>query len=193
MGPQGTFLIGSTLCRFFAPPAYHDLKSKLAQTLEDLVLARPQDFDSDCRPDSRQSILPVDLFIEYLLVPYVATRLIAEDMDVTFAAAIDIKNASHEFGDMFHWNIKNAEIVALDEWNTEQAEIQQQSAPPTPNTSNPIPDIRSLSPEALLSDDLPTVSTCTVATVTVTMGCVAQISPGHGHDEVGCPTSNRDR
>ncbi|KAJ7068873.1 hypothetical protein B0H15DRAFT_807387 [Mycena belliarum] len=127
LGPQGTRLLGSTLCRIIAHN-YSELKAKLRQSLAQITIKNYRKFDQDTRTDTSEPILSMDLFIEYILVPAVAIWLIAEDMDTSFADAREIKDASHDFGDMFHWDLEDDAIVALDAANDAASE----TAPPTP-------------------------------------------------------------
>jgi hypothetical protein len=52
------------------------------------------------------------------LISNVAVCLIAEDMEVSYEDALDIKDASADLGDMFHWNLINtAQVQDLDQTN----------------------------------------------------------------------------
>ncbi|KAF7372605.1 hypothetical protein MVEN_00123400 [Mycena venus] len=153
LGPEGAFLIHSTILRIF----HHTLLSLpkfLTNTIQLLIDERPQDFDSP-HPDSTRRpwyILPIDTFIRFVLVPHVAVYLISQDMGVSYTEAIDIKDDSAEYGEMFHWNDKSPRITSIDKANFVAAQddfpfpdlssLRNKVASPT----NPLP-AKTLSPK----------------------------------------------
>ncbi|KAF7328584.1 hypothetical protein MVEN_02546500 [Mycena venus] len=84
LGPQGVFLIHSTIRRIFRHTLL-SLRRVLTKTIQHLIDQRPRDFDSpNPDPDVRPwHILPIESFIEIVLVPHVATCLISQDMGVS--------------------------------------------------------------------------------------------------------------
>ncbi|KAJ6545559.1 hypothetical protein B0H19DRAFT_1167975 [Mycena capillaripes] len=134
LGPQGAHLILSTICRIFAH-SFADLRTKLSITVDRLIARQPKDFDhprSGLRP---ALVLPIEHFIEFVLIPHVAVCLIAEDMEVSYENALDIKDASADFGDMFHWDINTAQVQDLDQANIDA--VGDRSLPTTPERASP--------------------------------------------------------
>ncbi|KAJ7508159.1 hypothetical protein B0H11DRAFT_2185163 [Mycena galericulata] len=105
----------------------------LSKTIERLVPDRPQDFDKPnpkIRPDV---ILPLESFIECVLMPHVAACLISQDMEVPYLDAVDIQDASADFGEMFQWDTKDPELVNLERLNYLAARDER----PTPERESP--------------------------------------------------------
>ncbi|KAJ7929876.1 hypothetical protein B0H13DRAFT_1859362 [Mycena leptocephala] len=86
-----------------------ELESSLSDTVQRLVDDRPQDFDSPDPFNHPLYLLSLDSFIQFVLVPHVAARIIEQDMDVPYMDAVDIKDESAEYGEMFQ---ENEEIEA---------------------------------------------------------------------------------
>ncbi|KAJ7463066.1 hypothetical protein B0H11DRAFT_2285368 [Mycena galericulata] len=120
LGPQGAFLIMSTIGRIFAH-SFPDLRRRLSRTIDRLIKDRPQDFDSPKPTLLPVMVLPIHHFMEFVLMPHIAARLIAEDMEVSYQQAVDIKDASGDFGEMFHWDLKNTHVQSLDQNNMQAA------------------------------------------------------------------------
>ncbi|KAJ7478822.1 hypothetical protein B0H11DRAFT_1916509 [Mycena galericulata] len=134
LGPQGAFLIMSTIGRIFAH-SFPDLRRRLSRTIDRLIKDRPQDFDSPKPTLLPVIVLPIHHFMEFVLMPHIAARLIAEDMEVSYQQAVDIKNASGDFGEMFHWDLKNTHVQSLDQNNMQAA--ADECPPPSPERESP--------------------------------------------------------
>lgn len=130
LGPQGHRMISGTICRILNR-CREQAESCLAQSIHDLVNAHPQHFDSAVGKNPPKEILPLSRFIHFILSPHVATLLIAEDMKVKFDKALDIKDQSNDFGDMFNWNVDDPELAP---WN--DYFISSPSPRSTPNRSH---------------------------------------------------------
>jgi hypothetical protein len=112
--PQGAELIGTTIIsRIFAPSYQKKTKQKMEGTLNTLALISPHNFGEDTHLDRSEPIMFVDTFIEFLLVPYVSIWLIGHEKDVRFSEAMDIKDASADFGDI-HWNQTNPTLLVIE-------------------------------------------------------------------------------
>lgn len=118
LGPIASDLIGSTICRFISK-FYGDVKRQLRQTIKLALLAESARIDLNSEDSSPMDILSISDFINFVLVPEVATYLIAQDMEISYLEAIDIKNDSNEFGDIFQGNTKLPELLSLLQSNIE--------------------------------------------------------------------------
>ncbi|KAJ6486025.1 hypothetical protein DFH09DRAFT_1339735 [Mycena vulgaris] len=116
LGPQGAQLILSSIWNIFSRSS-DVLTTSLTKTICSLVSDYPKHFDDDSRIDKSVPIVPLDAVIQYVLVPYAVTWVIAADLDVSFMEALDVKNASCDFGDMFNWDVKHPKLIALEEMN----------------------------------------------------------------------------
>jgi RTC4-like domain len=94
-------------------------------------------------------ILPLEDFIEFVLLPHIATHLIALDMCISFPEADDARTASNEFGDMFHWNMENGAIISITDLNHAEAQdavdryLAERSPTPPPRKKRKAPVIAS--------------------------------------------------
>ncbi|KAJ7877805.1 hypothetical protein B0H13DRAFT_2346966 [Mycena leptocephala] len=79
-----------------------DLESALPDTVPRLVTDQPQDFDSPDPFNHPLYILSMKSLIQFVLVPHVTARIIEQDMNVQYMDAVDIKDDSAEYGDMFY-------------------------------------------------------------------------------------------
>ncbi|KAJ6455622.1 hypothetical protein C8R47DRAFT_1328869 [Mycena vitilis] len=120
LGPKGKLLIISTLGRMLAH-RISDLRIRLSKTIDYLIRALPKDFDSPRAGPRPLDVISFEQFFEFVLIPHVVTRLIALDMEVEYEEAVDIKDASCDFGAMFHWNPKDPHLLELDELNHQAA------------------------------------------------------------------------
>ncbi|KAJ7679564.1 hypothetical protein DFH06DRAFT_1121247 [Mycena polygramma] len=120
LGPKGKFLIASTVGHM---PAHRisDLRIRLSKTIDLLIRTLPEDFDSPKTGLRPVDVLSLEQFFEFVLIPHVVTCLIALDMEVEYDEAVDIKDASCDFGAMFHWNQKDPHLLELDELNKQVA------------------------------------------------------------------------
>ncbi|KAJ7770159.1 hypothetical protein DFH07DRAFT_1004220 [Mycena maculata] len=105
-------LISSTITRMFSS-SWSELKERLQTTLQSIITAKLNtQFDNEYRKQL-PAVLQLRNFIPYVLTPHVVNCLISQDIFVSVSDAIDIKNASHDFGDMFQWNLKDPHLISL--------------------------------------------------------------------------------
>lgn len=103
-GPQGEFIIFSSLMRVFAEnDEEHKLEDMLFSTLHTVITTDDEHF-RDYDENAASSYLTVKDFTRFVLVPFVAASLILEDLpgleniqDATFE-----RDNSNEFGEFFH-------------------------------------------------------------------------------------------
>ncbi|KAJ7938674.1 hypothetical protein B0H13DRAFT_2301302 [Mycena leptocephala] len=122
-GPQGKQVIVDTICRIFTP-YFAETRRRLSNTISAIISADPHAFESETRTVRPAEVLPLELFIEFVLVPHVATRLIATDMCVSLSDAGNIRADSADFGDMFHWNIQHVAVTSIEDHNKAEALYQ---------------------------------------------------------------------
>jgi hypothetical protein len=101
-------------------------------------------------------IFPLDMFFEFVLVPHIATQLIADHTNDTFLHADDIRTASSEFGDMFNWDLEDEDFKLIEQTNLDAAadrtdnhfanydfspspSVTSPSPPPPPNKKSDVP------------------------------------------------------
>ncbi|KAJ7105632.1 hypothetical protein C8R44DRAFT_987609 [Mycena epipterygia] len=99
LGSIGSELIGSTICRILSK-SFADVKRQLRLTIKLALLAESDRIDSETENSSSKDVLRISDFIEYVLVPEIATYLISQDMEVSYLDAIDIRNLSNEHGEL---------------------------------------------------------------------------------------------
>ncbi|KAJ7430465.1 hypothetical protein B0H11DRAFT_2211066 [Mycena galericulata] len=101
-GPAGEMVIYSTLMRVIREnEEEYDLENSLCSTIHDIVTADDEHFQ-DYDPTS--NYLTVTDFTSFILIPFAAISLIADDLPslVDFHDALFERNNSHEFGELFH-------------------------------------------------------------------------------------------
>ncbi|KAJ7436973.1 hypothetical protein B0H11DRAFT_635223 [Mycena galericulata] len=101
-GPAGEMVIYSTLMRVICEnEEEYDLENSLCSTIHDIVTADDEHFQ-DYDPTS--NYLTVKDFTSFILIPFAAISLIADDLPtlVDFHDALFERNNSHEFGELFH-------------------------------------------------------------------------------------------
>ncbi|KAJ7448812.1 hypothetical protein B0H11DRAFT_2289652 [Mycena galericulata] len=101
-GPAGEMVIYSTLMRVIREnEEEYDLENSLCSTIHDIVTADDEHFQ-DYDPTS--NYLTVKDFTSFILMPFAAISLIADDLPslVDFHDALFERNNSHEFGQLFH-------------------------------------------------------------------------------------------
>ncbi|KAJ7491601.1 hypothetical protein B0H11DRAFT_2191307 [Mycena galericulata] len=101
-GPAGEMVIYSTLMRVIREnEEEYDLENSLCSTIHDIVTADDEHFQ-DYDPTS--NYLTVKDFTSFILMPFAAISLIADDLPslVDFHDALFERNNSHEFGQSFH-------------------------------------------------------------------------------------------
>ncbi|KAJ7891734.1 hypothetical protein B0H13DRAFT_1887051 [Mycena leptocephala] len=101
-GPQGSWVMYSSLLRLIAENEDdYDLEQSLFNTIGSIIADDKEHFpdfiyDDDC-------CLSLKDFIDFVLVPFVAVSLIADDVPgFDLQDAIFERNNSHEFGEIFH-------------------------------------------------------------------------------------------
>jgi hypothetical protein len=144
LGPQGKDVIVSTLCRLFTP-CFPETRSRLADNIAEIIAENPNAFDSasDTAPPE---ILSLELFVEFVLVPHIATRLIAEDMCGSLVDANDIRADRNDFGEIFHWNLEDSVVLSVGEFNKSAAQeelahlhaAERSLLPPAPKKRNTV-------------------------------------------------------
>jgi RTC4-like domain len=95
-GPKGEFLINSTIVRVLSTEE-EALGFDLCSTLVEIVTSKPKKFDSY---DPSCDLIELKDFISFILTPFVAALLIAEDRDLDLTEADDVRDASNDFGDL---------------------------------------------------------------------------------------------
>ncbi|KAJ7237963.1 hypothetical protein C8J57DRAFT_1727728 [Mycena rebaudengoi] len=109
-GPQGEFVIYSCLMKLLAEAELghdEDLDNLLCSTIQSVVSE-----DARYKYDVTSNFLTVDDFTRFILVPLTAILLITHDLSFDdFQSALFERNASNEFGDLFHPEDDNDEIV----------------------------------------------------------------------------------
>ncbi|KAJ7939647.1 hypothetical protein B0H13DRAFT_2300339 [Mycena leptocephala] len=100
---DSALMVNSIISEMFSN-SMADLESALPDTVQRLVTDLPQDFDSPDPFNRPLYIISMESFIQFVLVPHGATRIIGQDMDVQYMDAVDIKDDSAEYSDMFYWD-----------------------------------------------------------------------------------------
>ncbi|KAJ7444739.1 hypothetical protein B0H11DRAFT_2203532 [Mycena galericulata] len=95
-GPKGEFLINSTLLRILSNEE-EALSYKLYDTLSSIIDEAPNSFDEY---DDTSNLIPLKDFVAFILTPFTAAILIAEDRNISLEDATDVQDASNNFGDM---------------------------------------------------------------------------------------------
>ncbi|KAJ7504108.1 hypothetical protein B0H11DRAFT_1905406 [Mycena galericulata] len=100
-GPAGQMVIYSTLMRVIRENEEYDLENNLCSTIHDIVTADDEYFE-DYDPTS--NYLTVKDFTSFILIPFAAIYLIADDLlSLTdYQDALFEWNSSHKFGQLFH-------------------------------------------------------------------------------------------
>ncbi|KAF8185865.1 hypothetical protein K438DRAFT_1765643 [Mycena galopus ATCC 62051] len=119
-GPQGSAVIVSTICGIFTGVFSH-IRRHLSEVIRDQIIASPNSFDSETRKSPPAEILPFNMFLEFVLVPHIATQLIADHTNGTFLHADNIQTASSEFGDMFNWDLDDEDFQLIEQTNLDAA------------------------------------------------------------------------
>ncbi|KAJ7511064.1 hypothetical protein B0H11DRAFT_2183176 [Mycena galericulata] len=95
-GPKGEFLINSTLLRILSTDE-DALSYKLYDTLSSIIDEAPDSFDEY---DDTSNLIALKDFVAFILTPFTAALLIAEDRNISLEEATDVQDASNNFGDM---------------------------------------------------------------------------------------------
>ncbi|KAJ6521517.1 hypothetical protein B0H19DRAFT_1244590 [Mycena capillaripes] len=95
-GSKGEFLINSTIIRLLSSNT-ESLANKLSETVHALVADEPEDFDDY---DETSNLIELKDFISFVLTPFVAALLIADDRGITLEEARDVRDNSNAFGDL---------------------------------------------------------------------------------------------
>lgn len=98
-GPKGEFLINSTILRMLARDDDNEdeLSFTLYTTLATIIDDNRDSFD---KYDETSNLITLKDFISFILTPFTASLLIAEDRDIDLSDATDVQDASNKFGDM---------------------------------------------------------------------------------------------
>ncbi|KAJ7911781.1 hypothetical protein B0H13DRAFT_1875513 [Mycena leptocephala] len=96
-GPKGEFLINSTLIRLLSADDGDALGNSLFDNIHATILADENLFDPY---NETSNLIELKDFIAFILTPFVAALLIAQDMDIPVDQAHDIRDNSNEFGDV---------------------------------------------------------------------------------------------
>ncbi|KAF8214661.1 hypothetical protein K438DRAFT_1955713 [Mycena galopus ATCC 62051] len=94
-GPKGEFILNSTIIRMLADEQ-DSLAGSLHRTVHDIIMA---DVDSFDEYDGDSELISLQDFISFILVPFAAALLIAEDFDIDLEDADNIRDASNEYVD----------------------------------------------------------------------------------------------
>ncbi|KAJ7497796.1 hypothetical protein B0H11DRAFT_2384520 [Mycena galericulata] len=94
-GPKGEFLINSTLLRILSKEE-EALSYKLYDTLSSIIDEAPDSFDEY---DDTSNLIALKDFAAFILTPFTAALLIAEDRNISLEDATDVQDASNNFGD----------------------------------------------------------------------------------------------
>ncbi|KAJ6564124.1 hypothetical protein B0H19DRAFT_1067715 [Mycena capillaripes] len=73
------------------------LANKLSETVHALIADEPEDFDDY---DETSNLIELKDFISFVLMPFVAALLIADDRGITLEEARDVRDNSNAFGDV---------------------------------------------------------------------------------------------
>ncbi|KAJ7674274.1 hypothetical protein B0H14DRAFT_3178191 [Mycena olivaceomarginata] len=61
-------------------------------------------------------ILSIYDFMEFVLLPHVTARIIADDMQILLEDTEEIRNQSIKFGQLVHWNLQDPAVLAVQDW-----------------------------------------------------------------------------
>ncbi|KAJ7152445.1 hypothetical protein C8R46DRAFT_1357483 [Mycena filopes] len=102
-GPKGAIIIESALTLMF--DRTFDLTSQsLYNTLNQLILQNEKAFD---KYDDTSNLIELPDFISFILVPFTASLLIAEDLDLDLLDATDACDNSCDFGELMHPEVES--------------------------------------------------------------------------------------
>ncbi|KAJ7688113.1 hypothetical protein B0H17DRAFT_1135768 [Mycena rosella] len=90
-GPEGQGLIASVVDNITGESLHRD---QIFQTVASLI-DTPDHWD---KPGKHAELISASSFIDHILVPYVATCLIADDLEISFEMALVVKSESSDFG-----------------------------------------------------------------------------------------------
>ncbi|KAJ7154490.1 hypothetical protein C8R46DRAFT_1196825 [Mycena filopes] len=97
-GPKGAIIIESTLTLMF-DCIFDTTCQSLYNTLNHIITQDDKAFD---KYDVTSNLIELPDFISFILVPFTATLLIAEDRSVDILDATDLCNNSCDFGELMH-------------------------------------------------------------------------------------------
>ncbi|KAJ7506359.1 hypothetical protein B0H11DRAFT_2327427 [Mycena galericulata] len=131
-GPKGEFLINSTLLRILSNEE-EALSYKLYDTLSTIIDEAPDSFDEY---DDTSNLIPLKDFVAFILTPFTAALLIAEDRNISLEDATDVQDASNNFGDMMQPDDDDLTIEDLHRKNI-RAKLTIPFSPNHPATASP--------------------------------------------------------
>ncbi|KAJ7148586.1 hypothetical protein C8R46DRAFT_1127649 [Mycena filopes] len=110
-GPKGAIIIESALTLMF--DRIFDLTSQsLYNTLNQLILQNEKAFD---KYDDTSNLIELPNFISFILVPFTASLLIAEDLDLDLLDATDACDNSCDFGELMHPEVESGRARGMQE------------------------------------------------------------------------------
>ncbi|KAF8183455.1 hypothetical protein K438DRAFT_1766746 [Mycena galopus ATCC 62051] len=106
-GPKGQFVLNSTIVSILADEQ-DSLAGSLHRTIHDIISANPESFDEY---DAESDLIHLQDFVSFILVPFTAALLIAEDLDLDLEDAAKIRDASNEYGDVLQPDNGDDDII----------------------------------------------------------------------------------
>ncbi|KAF8190909.1 hypothetical protein K438DRAFT_2139758 [Mycena galopus ATCC 62051] len=106
-GPKGQFVLNSTIVSILADEQ-NSLAGSLHRTIHDIISANPESFDEY---DAESDLIHLQDFVSFILVPFTAALLIAEDLDLDLEDAAKIRDASNEYGDVLQPDNGDDDII----------------------------------------------------------------------------------
>ncbi|KAJ7017218.1 hypothetical protein C8F04DRAFT_1279792 [Mycena alexandri] len=142
-GPKGAEIIKSMLMEMFMNNI-DNVENTLFATLNELVILNEDSFD---RYDETSNLLDIEDFTSFVLLPFMASHLIAQDKSVKFEDAVDICDESSTFGEIFHALTSNGKDIPVGEEEPQKLKAEKKS------------QVTLLSFEAVAHDKLPSPKT----------------------------------
>ncbi|KAJ6475383.1 hypothetical protein C8R45DRAFT_935011 [Mycena sanguinolenta] len=99
-GPKGQFIITSTIIRLLSEDQ-DTLATALYGTIDSLITS---DYDRFDEYDADSEGMQLQHFITFILVPFTAALLIADDLKVSLSEAGDIRDNSNEYGALMQFD-----------------------------------------------------------------------------------------
>ncbi|KAJ7877583.1 hypothetical protein B0H14DRAFT_3782774 [Mycena olivaceomarginata] len=106
-GPKGEFIINLIIIRALSEDD-DELSYALYRTIHSLIIKNEELFDPY---DAESELLELKDFISFILTPFVAVLLIAEDRDLDFIDADDVRTDSNPFGDIMQPEDVNDDLL----------------------------------------------------------------------------------
>ncbi|KAJ7038614.1 hypothetical protein C8F04DRAFT_1255899 [Mycena alexandri] len=122
-GPKGAEIIKSMLMEMFMNDI-DNLENTLFATLNELVILNEDSFD---RYDETSNLLDIEDFTSFVLLPFMASHLIAQDKSVKFEDSVDICDESSTFGEIFHALTSNGKDIPVGEEEPQKLKAEKKS------------------------------------------------------------------